>query len=193
MLKEIILEILKDSEWWPTDDVFLDLTSYKSLRRYVYYGGRPPQTKKEREIEHQKEERQRFYNLLYQLKKQGFVEKKSKGKNGFWKLTFRGLQYLKNLKHKKRQNPVAFLKPEDVIKKDYLKVIVFDIPEKKRKERRWLRQTLTNFNFSILQKSVWIGETQLPENFFHALKELDLLSYIHIFAVNKEKTGTLHL
>lgn len=194
MLREIILKILEDLKWWSTDDVFLDLTSYKSFRRYLYYGGRPPKTKKETETEKQREERQRFYNLLYQLKKQGFIEKKSdKKRKGFWKLTKNGLQYLKKLKYKKRKNPIPFLKPKDSIKKDYLKVIVFDIPEIKRKERKWLRQTLSNFDFSMLQKSVWVGETQLPENFFHSLKELDLLPYIHIFAVNKEKTGTLHL
>jgi len=190
MFGEIILEILRNFKWMATNVVFTDYcTSYKNLRRYVYYGGRPPHIRKEEEkADWQREERQRFYNLLYQLKKQGFIEKKSDEKRkGFWKLTSKGLQCLKNLKDKQSR---LFFKPE-ILKKDYLKVIVFDIPESKKLNRNWLRRVLTNFDFSMLQKSVWIGETQLPEDFFHSLKELDLLPYIHIFAVNKEKSGTL--
>lgn len=190
MLEEIILEILRNFKWMATNVVFTDYcTSYKNLRRYLYYGGRPPWIKKEEaKADRQKKERQKFYSLLYHLKKQGFIEKKTdNGKKSFWKLTSKGLRYFKNLKHKQ---PLLSLKLETA-KKDYLKVIVFDIPEKRKKERNWLRQTLANFDFSMLQKSVWIGETQLPEDFFQSLKELDLLPCIHIFAVIKEKTGTL--
>jgi DNA-binding transcriptional regulator PaaX len=194
MLKEIILEILRNFKWMATNVVFTDYcTSYKNLRRYIYYGGRPPRIRKEEEkADWQRKERQRFYNLLYYLKKQGFIEKKSnENKKGSWRLTLRGLQYLKNLKSPKHKKSLLSLKPKDIAKKDYLKVVVFDVPENKKEQRNWLRQTLINFNFSILQKSVLVGETQLPEDFFHSLKEMGLLPYIHIFAVNKEKTGSL--
>jgi len=188
MLTEIVLEVLKDLKWWTTDVIFTDYcTSYKNLRRYIYRG-RPAPTKEEIKANQQKRERQQFYNLLYQLKKQGFIAKKTNEKRkGFWRLTSKGLWFFKKIKNRKSR---LFLKPE-TIKKDYLKVIVFDIPEDKKMDRNWLRQALTNLNFSLLQKSVWIGETQLPEDFFHSLRELDLLPCIHIFAVNKEKTGTL--
>jgi len=192
MFGEIILEILRDLKWLTTDAVFTDYyTSYKNLRRYIYRG-RPFRLKQEIEAEQQRKERQKFYNLLSRLKKQGFLKKKSnENRKGFWKLTSKGLRQLKNLKNKPRKKPFLSLKPEAIVKKDYLKVIVFDIPEIQKKKRNWLRNTLANFDFSMLQKSVWIGETQLPEDFFFALKELNLLPYIHIFAVNKEKIGTL--
>jgi len=190
MLTEIILETLKNLEWLTTETIFTDYwTSYRNLRRFAYYGGRPPLSKEQRKAEYERKQRQQFYNILYQLKKQGFIEKKKdNNKKGFWKLTAKGSQYLKIIKHRKIFLPLK----TEVIKNDFLKVIVFDIPESEKKKREWLRQTLTNFNFSLLQKSVWIGETQLPEDFFNSLKELDLISYIHIFGVNKEKTGSLN-
>jgi len=188
MFTEIILDILKNLEWIATNVVFTDYcNSYRNLRRYSRYG-RPERSKKEIEADAEKKERQRFHNLLFQLQKQGFVEKKKDNeKRTIWKLTSEGLKHLKILKNKKLLSP---LKPAEE-KKDYLKVVTFDIPENQKKKRDWLRSTLVNFNFSMLQKSVWTGEAQLPKDFFHSLKELNLLPYIHIFAVNKEKTGTL--
>ena len=189
MLIEKILEILKDLKWITTDVVFTDYySSYRNLRRYLHYG-RPRRSKEEIKADWQRKERQKFYSLLYQLRKQGFVEKKKdSSKKTIWKLTLKGLRRLKILKNRKFLSPLKSIEE----KKDYQKIIVFDIPEIQKNKRKWLRSTLVNFNFSMLQKSVWIGETQLPEDFFHSLKELNLLPYIHIFAVNKEKKGTLN-
>jgi len=185
MVEEIILEILRDLKWLATDVVFTDYYSaYKNLRRYIYRG-RPSGSKQEIEAEQQKKERQKFYNLLSRLQKQGFIKKrKSDHKKTLWGLTSNGLKYLKILKRDKKF--LFSLKPQTEGKKDYLKVIVFDIPEIQKKKRNWLRNTLANFNFSMLQKSVWMGDSQLPEDFFRSLKELNLLPYIHIFAVSKE-------
>ncbi|MDP3052533.1 MAG: hypothetical protein Q8N22_01090 [bacterium] len=181
MSTEIVLEILRNLKWIATNVVFNDYhTSYKNLRQYSHSG----------RSQSSKEEHQKFHNLLYQLQKQGFVEKKkSEDKKTIWKLTSKGLERLKILKNKKLLSPLKSIEK----KKDYLKIIVFDIPENQKKKRDWLRNTLINFNFSLLQKSVWTGDSQLPEEFFHFLKELNLLPYIHIFAVNKEKQGTLNI
>jgi len=191
MSTEIILEILRNLKWLTTNVVFNDYHSaYGNLRRYSR-SGRPQRSKEETKADLEKEERQKFHNLLYQLQKQGFIEKKkSEDKKTLWKLTSKGLERSKELKNKKLLTP---LKSVDRKKKDYQKIVVFDVPENQKKKREWLRNTLVNFNFSMLQKSVWIGDSQLPEDFFHSLKELNLLPYIHIFAVNKEKQGTLSI
>jgi DNA-binding transcriptional regulator PaaX len=190
MSTEIVLDILRDLKWIATNVVFNDYhASYKNLRRYSR-SGRPQRSKEGTKADLEKTERQRFHNLLYQLQKQGFVEKKkSEDKKTIWKLTSKGLGRLKILKNKKLLAPLKSIEE----KKDYLKIIVFDIPENQKKKRDWLRNTLVNFNFSLLQKSVWTGDSQLPEEFFHFLKELNLLPYVHIFAVNKEKQGTLNI
>ena len=191
MSTEIILEILQDLKWLTTSAVFTDYhSSYRNLRRYLRYG-RPQHLKEGAAVNLEKKERQGFHNLLYQLKKQEFIEKKKdNGKKTIWKLTPEGLRHLKFLKNKKLLSP---LKSSGEEKKDHQKIIIFDIPEIQKKKRNWIRGTLVNFNFSMLQKSVWIGDSQLPEDFFCSLKELNLMPYIHIFAVNKEKTGTLGL
>ncbi len=189
MSTEIVLEILRNLKWIATNVVFNDYHSaYGNLRRYSRFG-RPQRSKEETKTDLEKIERQKFHNLLYQLQKQGFVEKKkSEDKKTIWKLTSKGLGHLKILKNKKLLSPLKSIEE----KKDYLKIIVFDIPENQKKKRDWLRNTLVNFNFSMLQRSVWTGDGQLPEEFFHSLKELNLLSYVHIFAVTKEKQGTLN-
>ncbi|MEK7624521.1 MAG: hypothetical protein AAB404_02270 [Patescibacteria group bacterium] len=189
MLTEIVLEIFKNLEWLTTDVIFTDYqSSYGNLRRYLRFG-RPQRLKKEGRAGLEKGERQKFHNLLYQLKKQEFIEKKKdNGKKTVWRLTSEGQQRLKFLKSKKLLSP---LKSSGEEKKDCQKIIVFDIPENQKKKRDWLRDTLTNFNFSMIQRSVWMGDSQLPEEFFYSLKELNLMPCIHIFAVNKEKTGTL--
>lgn len=189
MLTEIILQIIKDLKWAASDVIFTDYyTSYKNLRRFLRYG-EIPHSKEKIKSNQDSEDRQKFYNLLYQLRKQGFLKKNAAdSKKTFFQITPKGLKHLKLLKIEKN---FRWLKPKFKARKDYFKVVAFDIPEAKKRERDWLRHSLVNFNFSMLQKSVWIGDSQLPEIFFHSLRELDLLSYVHIFAVDKDKTGSL--
>ena len=64
MLTEIILETLKDLKWITTDVIFTDyFTSYKNLRRFLYYG-RPRRSKEEIKADWQRKEPQKFYNLF---------------------------------------------------------------------------------------------------------------------------------
>lgn len=70
-----------------------------------------------------------------------------------------------------------------------LKIIAFDIPEKFRRKRNWLRKTLAGFGFTMLQKSVWAGKAALLHEFIEDLDTLSLTPYIEILAVTK--TGSL--
>jgi DNA-binding transcriptional regulator PaaX len=124
-------------------------------------------------------EKQKFYCLLNKLKREGFVLKTQIG----WKITALGKTKLKILRQKSRK------KFPKIIKDSTIKIIVFDIPEKERKKRDWLRQMLKNLEFIMLQKSVWIGKTVLTKKFIYNLKKLDILSFVQIFAVSK--TGTI--
>ncbi|OGI94256.1 hypothetical protein A3A03_03235 [Candidatus Nomurabacteria bacterium RIFCSPLOWO2_01_FULL_40_18] len=51
---------------------------------------------------------------------------------------------------------------------------MFDIPETKKAEREWLRWHLKKFNYSMIQKSVWVGPSPLPKEF------LDYIQFIKI-------------
>ena len=128
------------------------------------------------------EERQRISKLLYKLKDEGLIIKEYRNENTFWKIADKGKKWL--IKPKPEKRTYSKIKSSDEIK-----IVVFDIPEKKRFYRDWLREVLKNLKFKMLQKSVWIGKTILPEEFFNDLKRLGILSYVEIFAITK--TGTI--
>lgn len=67
-------------------------------------------------------------------------------------------------------------------------IIIFDIPEKERLKRDWLRYQLETMGFQRLQNSVWCGEILLPKDFMEDLEHYDILPYVHIFDVNKQGT-----
>ena len=128
------------------------------------------------------EERQRISKLLCKLKNDGLIIKE-KNKNGvFWKTTENGKD--KTTDKKYNPNPNYKIKQSNEIK-----IVTFDIPETKKASRNWLRKVLKNLKFKMLQKSVWIGKTILPEEFLDDLERLNLLSYVEIFAITK--TGTI--
>jgi DNA-binding transcriptional regulator PaaX len=69
-----------------------------------------------------------------------------------------------------------------------LKVIIFDIPEKERHKREWLRVSLLALGFSFLQQSVWMGKNKIPESFIVDLRDRKLLPCVEIFEINQKGT-----
>lgn len=128
----------------------------------------------------QARERNKTSALIYKLKKEGLVESK-KSILSITKKGIKRLQCLKSLMLYRKK----YIKAED----DQLKIIIFDIPEKLRKKRDWLRLSLIALGFSILQKSVWCGKMKIPEEFIDDLKTNEVFNYIQILAVTK--FGTL--
>ncbi len=53
------------------------------------------------------------------------------------------------------------------------RVLIFDIPEKIRSKRDFLRNELKDFGFYQLQRSVWVYPYNLPQDFFDLWKDLD--------------------
>lgn len=118
-----------------------------------------------------------FEAILSRLQKQGLIERKVKK----WSITSLGKKFLGKRWFKK----TIKLPQNDGI----MRLIIFDIPERERKKRLWLRLELTACDYKILQKSVWVGYCPLPKEFFEALDYLNLRNYVHIFSV--KSTGTL--
>lgn len=129
----------------------------------------------------EKSERIKMQKFLYYLKADGLIE----NKNSVLKLTKAGLAKLEKLK-------IRFLVKSKLIacrqtiKKGCPKIIIFDIPEKMQKQRRHLRYLLRALDYEMVQKSVWAGETILPEEFIKEIKNLQLVPYLKIFSVYKE-------
>lgn len=188
MNTKLILETIKKAG--RTTDILLNIfignNTYKNLKRKVMYSTLPNFSRTDKiKMDPLLLEKHKFYSLLSRLKKQGFIKKEQKENKIFWKITPRGEQRIEKLKtifHFPRIN----YKTE---KDDGINLIIFDIPEKHRAKRQWLRHVLLSLDFTILQKSVWIGKNKLPEEFLKALAELDLMNFIHILKIFK--TGTI--
>ena len=159
-------------------------SSYRKMKRMIRHG--PPPLKINWASDNQKS--QQFYSLLNQLKNQGLVRKeKSEHKRGsLWRITGKGLAKLKLIRGRRFLNKKSanYKRESD----DKIKVVIFDIPEKERGKRTWLRIALIILGFSMLQRSVWVGKNKIPEQFISDLKERDMLSYVQIFEISKKGT-----
>ena len=74
-------------------------------------------------------------------------------------------------------------------KDNIVRLVTFDIPEKERRKRTWLRNELLSCDFGALHKSVFIGKRPLPQELIREIDKLNLHKYIHIVTINK--LGTL--
>ncbi len=66
-------------------------------------------------------------------------------------------------------------------------LVSFDVPESKRRVRDWLRNQLRDWDFVMVQKSLWIGSGPLPIEFYDHVKLLNIKDTIKIFKVNKNQ------
>jgi len=126
-------------------------------------------------------EKQRFYNLISKLKREGLIE----GKDHL-KITLIGKE--KILKSNKiNVRTLRYVRERD----NTVKILVFDVPEKDRHKRDWLRVSLLQLGFKMLQKSVWMGKVKIPENFLGDLRLAKIDRFVHIFSA--EKLGTIEI
>lgn len=65
-------------------------------------------------------------------------------------------------------------------------IMIFDIPEKERNTRDWLRHQIKLWGFTMIQQSVWLGTGPLPDEFQERAKLLNLKKYIKIFNVQQK-------
>lgn len=124
-------------------------------------------------------ERERFYKMLWHLKHQGLIEKKKRA----WRITFKGKRWRKRLAARAENTLPSHAYTAK--RSPALTLVIFDIPERERRKRLWLRVALMKLGFTRLQKSVWTGKVVLPETFLVDLRTLHLLSYVEIFSITK--------
>jgi hypothetical protein len=64
-------------------------------------------------------------------------------------------------------------------------IVMFDIPSNKRSERDWLRYQLKGFNYSMIQKGVWVGQSPLPKEFIRYAESIGFLNNLKILKLAK--------
>ena len=113
-----------------------------------------------------------YYQSIYRLKKRGILE----SKNDMYFLSPKGKNLSCNLYSKIWKNPT----------KNNKILIIFDIPEPKKKVREWIRNQIKYWDFKMVQKSVWIGDGPLPDEFFERLKLLKVDSGVKTYNLQKK-------
>lgn len=132
-------------------------------------------------------ERQRFYSILNKLKNEGLVQKRpGSSRLSQWSLTGKGRARIRHGNQGGLASPSKLRREEG----SSLKIISFDIPERRRRERDQLRRSLAALGFTPLHRSVWVGQGTIPEHFLEDLQHVRLLSCIHILEVSKQGTIT---
>lgn len=114
----------------------------------------------------------RFRNALHKLRKENLLIEKDKK----IKLSEEGLTEYARIKVEQSN-----LLPEGI---DC--IVVFDIPESKRKIRTFLGKLLVSLAFLRIQKSVWISPFDNAEPLCELLKRLGLKKWVRIFTGKEE-------
>jgi len=111
-------------------------------------------------------------SALSRMRKNGYVE----NSNGNWRITDKGTKYMNERTEALKQFDSPFTK-----KSSKNLIVLFDIPQKVRNKRDWLRWHLKKFDYEMLQKSVWLGPSPLPKDFLKYLKSIKLDQYMKTY------------
>lgn len=121
---------------------------------------------------------QTLANRCSDLKNRGYI----KEIKGTYYITHKGEEFLlqkDKLIFKKFKSNKTEKDPKDLL-------LLYDVPEDKKTHRNWLRKELINFNFVMIQRSVWVGPSPLPKEFTEYLKSIGLKDTIKTFKLEKE-------
>ncbi len=100
------------------------------------------------------------------------------------KITKNGKNYLKrrSVLLQTFESPFNDIQPKNLL-------VLFDIPENRKAEREWLRRHLRRFGYHMIQKSVWVGPSPLPQEFITYIKKIQLKDSIKTFKLAKPYLG----
>jgi len=124
-----------------------------------------------------RKQRRNFSQLIYHLKKRGLIKIKNlEGKRGIL-LTPKGKQKalsvrFKNIKKEKRKDSKWIM-------------VIFDIPEKKRKIRDLFRKNLLVLGYQRLQKSIWVCPYDVFKETEELIRDYLIDFYVRIFLIEE--------
>jgi len=126
---------------------------------------------------------QRVHRMIEHLSHQGLATRNATTKR--WRLTAHGYA-----RRRKLQKNFCFAVPTyHCVPAPRTVIVAFDVPERDRKKRNWLRAALCMLGLKPLQKSVWVGKVMLPQEFFEDLEALGLSDCVQVLGVTV--SGTL--
>ncbi len=121
--------------------------------------------------------RKQFFQFINYLKRKGYIEIANLKEKQCILLTPRGenkvLKLRFKLTNKKKRKDKKWI------------MIMYDIPEKKRRNRGLLREVLQSLEYQRLQKSIWVSPYDVLKETKKAIVEYSLDSYVNIFLIEK--------
>jgi len=131
--------------------------------------------------------RQRIYEAIRRLNKKRLVELEQKGNNLYLKITEDGKKLIKNFDY----DNIELSNHKKWDKK--WRMIIFDVPEKKNKERRALSIKLKDLGFYPLQESVFIYPHNCRDEIDFICNFLSIDNYVNYCVVDMldKKEGDL--
>ncbi|MCX6724155.1 MAG: CRISPR-associated endonuclease Cas2 [Candidatus Staskawiczbacteria bacterium] len=121
--------------------------------------------------------RREFSNLIYYLKRKGYIKAKNlEGKQGML-LTKQGID---------KAFTTSFKLGKGKKRKDgKWAMLIFDMPKRRRKERDLLRSVLCNLGYKMFQQSVWMTPYDVSDKTEKLLQRYSLDKYVRIFIIEE--------
>lgn len=129
-----------------------------------------------REREFNKYNKESVRVALSRLHTKGYVNNSASG----WSITKKGQ------KHAKSNPLLSYLTSPFTENSPSSMIISFDIPEKDRFIRHWLRNQIKIFGYKMLQQSLWLGPSPLPALFLKRLEDLKIRKNVKTFKITKK-------
>ena len=120
------------------------------------------------------QERSDYIDRIYYLKKMGFIETFVEGKEKFIELTPKGLDKIRKMK----DDDISITRPD--IWDSKWRVVIFDIPNRKRMARDLLRFRLIRLGFEKIQESVYVYPFECTGIITEVVGRLSVAQYVLI-------------
>ena len=116
---------------------------------------------------------------LSRLKREGFIISSGARKKTMWMISKKGRDHIKEHSTLEGADSVH------IVSDGVQRLVIFDIPEKDRKQRVWLRRELLACGYSPLQKSAYLGTCPLPADLLAEIYEKNMHKNVHIMSLDK--------
>lgn len=158
--------------------IFPSNSSLNSILKYRFYG----YLKGAWDEKHQKEkERIGFSKMIQKLKQNGCLKMLKIKNNKAIMITSKGLGKL----FKNQLKTTIRTKRKD----GKWQMILFDIPENRRKQRNYFRKSLQYLGYQQLQKSIWVCPYNTLEKTKALIKRYNIKPFVELLLINKIGLG----
>jgi len=158
-------------------DFNLPLPTIKRMQAWIAEDPRARPTRIWLEKYFREKKKQNFYSTIYRLKNEGYLKiKRGRAGDGYI-LTPDGEKKILKIKIRnleKKKNP-----------RDEWLMIIFDIPEKRKRDRNILRRFLCTLGFQKIQQSVWVSPYDIYDELKAIVNNLKLRQCIKILKVKE--------